>query len=329
MGKTGLELILATSKLVKDRTHTDVMYKVMEEIGELSTELNIKSGFVDPSKGGSDGVTGEAIDAIIALMDIVYLEKPNITIDEILDIISLKVQKWYNIRKKEKQEPKNYHGLLFDTDMCLPPTKNHLHGIDFYKSNTHISIFDHKDESLVNVKFQDMSDGVYGMVHSFIDSKVRTTTIEDIRADIFITDNGTIEVYFPEFDHKQIFGKVNQYLYTLLMQSIVRVKSGTNIAQVDLDVLNGIDDALHFTSKYAYKITHGTDVYFNQLKNHVNKSGSQILPRILMHMINEDHSKFSTRFRILLPDDGIMSEKEIQGIIDNNLNYLKYVRKSN
>lgn len=86
--------ILSVSEQVKDnRSTSQVMLKVMEEVGELSTEITIANGdsYKEPS---SDGVVGEAIDSIITLIDIIKVHNPDITEEEISRIMHKKAEKW-------------------------------------------------------------------------------------------------------------------------------------------------------------------------------------------------------------------------------------------
>lgn len=93
-------LIKQYSQEIKDNRDKNKVYlKVAEEMGELSQEINIQNGFVKPEKGGPDGVIGEAMDAIISLFDIIYLENPNITEEELMQIAKNKCDKWVKTKK--------------------------------------------------------------------------------------------------------------------------------------------------------------------------------------------------------------------------------------
>ena len=59
-----------------DRQLTEPMTFLMEELGELSTEITIKMGIKDRIPG-KDGINGEVIDSIICLMDILLMNNPN------------------------------------------------------------------------------------------------------------------------------------------------------------------------------------------------------------------------------------------------------------
>ena len=87
--------ILHQCDTIKDsRTIIRPMLKLTEEVGELATEVNIKLGNLEPSKGGSDGVIGEGSDIIIAALDIMFQENKNITEEDITKIINEKLLKW-------------------------------------------------------------------------------------------------------------------------------------------------------------------------------------------------------------------------------------------
>ena len=95
--KSLVQVVLETAKLGdihdNNRTPETIMFHVMEEIGELSTEINIAAGrsYKQPS---ADGIVGESIDAIVALLDVIYKHQPDITEEEIVKIASLKCRKW-------------------------------------------------------------------------------------------------------------------------------------------------------------------------------------------------------------------------------------------
>ena len=70
-----------------------------EEIGELGKEMNIK--FLGmPKEPSVDGVLGEAIDAIICLMDVIYTTYPGITDKDIKEYAATKLDKWRKIERK-------------------------------------------------------------------------------------------------------------------------------------------------------------------------------------------------------------------------------------
>lgn len=82
-----------SDKIKNGRTIHDVFPYLIEEVGELATEINIKTGFSN-KKPGKDGIIGESIDAIICLLDIIRLEQPDITEDHLVEIFERKLKKW-------------------------------------------------------------------------------------------------------------------------------------------------------------------------------------------------------------------------------------------
>lgn len=79
-----------------DRTIRDVMIYTMSEIGELAEEVNIATGF-SSKQMGKDGIVGEAVDAIICLLDLIKQYEPNITEEQVMMVVNKKLDKW---RKK-------------------------------------------------------------------------------------------------------------------------------------------------------------------------------------------------------------------------------------
>lgn len=98
------ETFLRSKRIVNGRTVKDVMCSVSEEVGELATEVRIKYGqsYKEP---GKDGIQGEAIDAIAAILDLMYVDNPSITKEEILRTLDYKLNKW------ELQESQHALGL--------------------------------------------------------------------------------------------------------------------------------------------------------------------------------------------------------------------------
>lgn len=91
---TLIEEIQNTSSIVETpRTPLSVLSKVMEEVGELAQEVAINSG-VSYKQPGKDGVLGEAVDAIIAIIDLVYVVNNTITEDDLIEVAQLKLAKW-------------------------------------------------------------------------------------------------------------------------------------------------------------------------------------------------------------------------------------------
>lgn len=89
-----IKSILDASKSINDgRSRYAVLAKAGEEFGELAQEVMISVGdhYKDP---GKDGVIGEAVDLMVCCTDLIYSVKPNITEEELVSILTLKLKKW-------------------------------------------------------------------------------------------------------------------------------------------------------------------------------------------------------------------------------------------
>jgi NTP pyrophosphatase (non-canonical NTP hydrolase) len=92
-----IELILDTSRNADNFHQTRSLYSVLaatqSELGELSEEVAIESG--DSYKDhGPDGIQGEAVDMLIAGLDLLYVNNRNITEAELIAIARPKLEKW-------------------------------------------------------------------------------------------------------------------------------------------------------------------------------------------------------------------------------------------
>lgn len=95
MIETLFQVVKATSlSVTNERTLQHVVIKTMEEVGELSQEILIHDGVTTNKPPGKDGVVGEAIDAIITLLDIIHVHSPGITEEDLVKIAKQKCQKW-------------------------------------------------------------------------------------------------------------------------------------------------------------------------------------------------------------------------------------------
>lgn len=85
-------MVLQICRDIKTKRNTSgVLLKLMEEVGELSTEANIKyhGAYKEP---GEDGIIGECVDAMICLYDILNLE--GATEEQIRSLLIKKTNKW-------------------------------------------------------------------------------------------------------------------------------------------------------------------------------------------------------------------------------------------
>jgi hypothetical protein len=82
-----------TARVKNGRKPADIMMSIMSEVGETAEEVQIAYG-VSYKTEGPDGVVGEAVDAIICLLDLIMVHNPEITEKHLLQIASLKLAKW-------------------------------------------------------------------------------------------------------------------------------------------------------------------------------------------------------------------------------------------
>lgn len=73
----------------------NILTKSFEEVGELATEVGIVyHGFY--KQPGADGIVGEAIDVILCMLDIIHIQYPDMTVEQVKQIAAYKLQKWKN-----------------------------------------------------------------------------------------------------------------------------------------------------------------------------------------------------------------------------------------
>lgn len=101
-----LSTIFSSSRIVNnDRTSSSVLRSLTSELGELAQEIDIKEG-TSYKQPDEEGIIGEAIDVIVSAADIIYLEDPDITEEQILQILKKKCDKWV-IKEQEHVETLN------------------------------------------------------------------------------------------------------------------------------------------------------------------------------------------------------------------------------
>lgn len=91
--------IFEVSRVARPRHRYEVLSKLMEEVGELAQEIGIEEGYQNRPPG-KDGVIGECADVINTVVDIAFLTKPDLTDEEFLDIIKVKLAKWRSYAEK-------------------------------------------------------------------------------------------------------------------------------------------------------------------------------------------------------------------------------------
>ena len=87
----------SSDKIQNGRTLDDIFINLISEIGELSDEISVIAGRIDPSKADKDGVVGEAIDCISCLLDIIKKHSPDISIDTLNNLMYTKCKKWEDV----------------------------------------------------------------------------------------------------------------------------------------------------------------------------------------------------------------------------------------
>lgn len=81
------------------RTRYSVLAHVQSEVGELAEEVTIAEGH-SYKKAGPDGIVGEGVDAILAILDLIYKHDPTITEEQLVAIAEAKGGKWISSLKK-------------------------------------------------------------------------------------------------------------------------------------------------------------------------------------------------------------------------------------
>lgn len=89
----------ASSRVDDNRTHFSVLSAIMAEVGELAEEVAIDQG-KSYKQPGKDGVIGEAVDVIVATLDMIHVHDPSITEEEIVAIVVAKCRKWMDNSRK-------------------------------------------------------------------------------------------------------------------------------------------------------------------------------------------------------------------------------------
>ena len=91
-----VEEVFKVSRIAPERSVSDTMLILVQEVGELAQEISIDSGFIKDKKRGEDGIIGEAIDVIQCALDIIWLTYPDITEAHLRETMKIKSKKWKN-----------------------------------------------------------------------------------------------------------------------------------------------------------------------------------------------------------------------------------------
>lgn len=88
------DIVKRASRQVNDnRSYNDILNHMIQETGELATEIAIING-KSYKEAGSDGIVGEAVDIIACALDIILKTDPGISETELLSILHNKCNKW-------------------------------------------------------------------------------------------------------------------------------------------------------------------------------------------------------------------------------------------
>ena len=97
------DIFAASDEIDNDRTPQDILNWLFTETGELMEEHIIAQG-KSYKQEGDDGVVGEAIDAILCLVDLIHVVAPELSEQDLQRIAKIKLQKWKDNAKKKREE---------------------------------------------------------------------------------------------------------------------------------------------------------------------------------------------------------------------------------
>jgi isocitrate lyase len=85
------------SGVIPPRTRYEVLSSLMEEVGELATEVAIAEGYSRKSEG-KDAIIGEAVDVIVCALDMIWVDWKNadqVDLEKlVMTILKSKLAKW-------------------------------------------------------------------------------------------------------------------------------------------------------------------------------------------------------------------------------------------
>jgi NTP pyrophosphatase (non-canonical NTP hydrolase) len=89
-----IERVVKTSIAVGSTNRDATFRSLIEEVGELATEIAIEAGTKD-REPSPDGVSGEAIDVLVVILDLLHQQfGDKIHTQEFLDRVQIKLDKW-------------------------------------------------------------------------------------------------------------------------------------------------------------------------------------------------------------------------------------------
>lgn len=118
--KTIFSVVWDSAKLAdkyhNTRTMNTILNHAMSEMGETAIEINISHSDSQP---GPDGVIGEALDTIAALLDLIYVVNPNVTEKQLVQILDPfnDNETLYNAVWNEVKDVSKYHGIRSDNSV--------------------------------------------------------------------------------------------------------------------------------------------------------------------------------------------------------------------
>lgn len=102
---TLFDLIRQYSIEIKNgRDPASILSTATSELGELAQEVNAGFSKTSYKTPGKDGIVGEAVDTIIAIVDLVCQCYPDITEEKLLGIAQKKLDKWRDLDARHRDE---------------------------------------------------------------------------------------------------------------------------------------------------------------------------------------------------------------------------------
>jgi len=96
---TMIETVFKTSdEVTKSRNSFAILASLVSEVGELAEEVAIQQGH-SGKREGADGILGESIDIIVCALDMIRINFPEVTEDDIKIIAERKCDKWKLMRE--------------------------------------------------------------------------------------------------------------------------------------------------------------------------------------------------------------------------------------
>lgn len=87
------EILKVSSTFKNNRTKQSIISHLKGEVDELDIEVKISNG-ESQQPHGDDEIIGEAIDCILCLVDLIYIDNPDITEQQLVEIANKKLAKW-------------------------------------------------------------------------------------------------------------------------------------------------------------------------------------------------------------------------------------------